>query len=220
MDYACLICHEVFQTKSNFKCLNDQCNVFICVLCIQTWDKMYEKLECPVCHTSREKPDIENQTQEIRVQERITDNNTSEIRTIRRSVRENQIYPLQTIGMSSRGRMLFIISSRSIEEPSFIDRYCDYMLNENIQCLWKCCKTLHCILFGLFITIIIGFMWVNLLYLIEEDDSIKDIWNWNETKENYQRPDYYLILSINGICVISFIFIMIGCCYRCYEKCK
>ena len=124
MDYTCLICHEVFQTKSNFKCLNDQCNVFICDLCIQTWDKMYEKLECPVCHTSREKPDIENQTQEIRVQERIT--------------QRNQIYPLQTIGMSSRGRMLFVISSRSIEESSFIDRYCDYMLNENIQCLWKC----------------------------------------------------------------------------------
>lgn len=216
---TCLICYEEFKKQSTFKCANLQCNVYICESCIHKWDIMYPRLECPLCHTSRENPDIENQTQEeIRINDRITDNNTSEIRTIRRSVRENQIYPLQTIGMSSRGRMLFMITSRSIEEPSFIDRYCDYMLNENIQCIWKCCKTFHCILFGVSITIIVGFMWVNLLYLIEEDDSIKDIWNWNETKENYQTPDYYLILSINGVCVISFIFMMIGCCYRCCEK--
>jgi hypothetical protein len=54
---TCLICHEEFQKQSSFKCMSDQCNVYVCESCIHTWDIMYPRLECPLCHTSREKPD-------------------------------------------------------------------------------------------------------------------------------------------------------------------
>ena len=226
---TCLICQDEFQKQSSFKCTNLQCNIYICNSCIHTWDIMYPRLECPVCHTSREKPDIENQTQvELRINDRITNdritnNNTTERtirrsvrRTIRRSVRENQIYPLQTIGMSSRGRTLFMITSSSLEDPTFIDRYCDYVFNDYILCIWKCCQTFHCILLMISITIIIGFIWTNFIYVIDNGDSIKNF--WNETKDNYLTPDYYFILSINGVCVLSFICLIIGCCSRACNK--
>ena len=70
--YQCLICFDSFKKKNTYQCPNDMCNVSICESCLQTWDKMYEKLECPICHTSRMTHDIENQTEQIRMPEEIS----------------------------------------------------------------------------------------------------------------------------------------------------
>lgn len=199
----CLICQETFIEKNSYKCPNIHCKVYICKGCIQIWDQMYERLECPICHTSREIPDIENQTQVNRRQERIT--------------RINQIQPIETIGMSSRGRMLFIIS-HNIEEPDFLDNYCNYLFDNQIHCMKKCCKTLNYIILGICFTIVLGFIYANILYLAEYNGSIKKI--VNETKDNYKEADNYFMLSINGLCLIVSFFFITGCCINCYEKCK
>ena len=206
MENTCLICHELFQTKSNYQCFNNECNVFICDPCIETWDKMYSNLECPICHTSREIQDIENQTQVILPTERI--------------IQRNQIHPLETISMSSRGRMLFIIARNTDnpDNPDFLDEYCDYLFNSQIRCFKKFCQIVNCILLGIGITIVIGFIFVNFLYLTEYNGSLQNV--INQTKDHYKEPDHYVTLSINGSCIVIAFFFLVGCCQNCYEKCK
>lgn len=206
--YQCLICFDTFKKKNTYQCPNDMCNVSICESCLQTWDIMYEKLECPICHTSRMTHDIENQTEQIRMPEEIL---PGEI-----SLRRNQVYPLSTIGMSSRGRMIFMMTQDN-EGMNFIDNYCEYIVNENIRCMMRCCKTMNCIMISICITILLGFIMSNLLYVIEYNGSFENM--VNETKDNYTDPSYYLILSINGVCVFLFGFTMITCCLNCKKKC-
>lgn len=192
--YQCLICFDSFK-KNTYQCPNTSCNVSICEPCLERWDKMYEKLECPICHTSRMTHDIENQTEQLRIPEEI-------------SLRRNQIYPLSTIGMSSRGRMIFMMTQGND---------CEYIVNENIRCMMRCCKTMNCIMISICITIVLGFIMSNLLYLLEYNGSFENV--VNETKDNYTDPSYYLILSINGVCVFLFGYTMITCCLNCKKKC-
>ena len=55
---TCVICQDEFEKQSSFKCTNVQCKINVCEPCIQKWDKIKSpNLKCPVCHTSRNKPD-------------------------------------------------------------------------------------------------------------------------------------------------------------------
>ena len=206
MKETCLICLEIFDTKT-YNCPNEECNIHICEPCLNTWDKMYVHLQCPVCHTSREIHDVENQTLEIRTPERTP-----------RRINRNQIYPLSTKGMSSRGRMLYILSTQDNQTSRVIDNYCNYIMSENIEYAYKCLKTFNCIILYLCITIFIGFVISNILFLTEYDGSFDKM--INGTKDNYKEPSYYVLLSINGLCYIMGAYLISCCLYNCIKKCK
>jgi hypothetical protein len=214
ISHDCLICFESFQTDNTYECPNKDCNIYICEGCLKTWDTMYTELECPLCHSSRKNHDIENQTQEVRASERTIQRRT----TRRNSNQRNSIYPAETIGMSSRGRMLFIVTSRDRGGPTFLDNYLDYISNGHINRGIKCFKTIICIFTGIFITILLGSLLSNIIYLAEYDGSIEQI--INETKVYYTEPHYYLVLSINGVCLLIASCFLLGCIYNCVEKCR